>query len=170
MHALKIAGDGCDLRKEAVPNRVRGLDTEGYQTILSGIFAESARSLAPNGRMILTFHSSNLRAWAALGGALAAAGFRIGGLAVAPSENARDHSKRGKRSFVSDLVIECLKGNSQRKVETVTQPRTPEERELLYAGLAIAEAGAAGYAKIREVFSRLSCRLQNRRIKIPITL
>jgi adenine-specific DNA methylase/uncharacterized C2H2 Zn-finger protein len=166
MRAFGIAEEGCDLRKEAVPNRVRGLGMEGYQTILSRIFSESGRTLKPNGRMILTYHSRNLRAWAALGGALAKAGFHIAGLAVAPSENARDHSKRGKRSFVSDLVIECVKGSSQPEVEIITPPKTPQERELLHAGRAIADAGAADYAKVRTVFSRLSCRLRDRRINI----
>src|SRR5258707_1055965 len=80
-----------DASREAVPNRVRKRDGSNYLDILKSIFRECGRTLAKDGRLVLTYHGTNLRAWAALGTALASTGFRIAGLSVAGSENATDH-------------------------------------------------------------------------------
>ena len=156
-----------DASREAVPNRTRKTDASNYCSILKSIFRECGRTLKPNGRLILTYHSTDLRGWAALGAALATTGFRIVGLSVAGSENATDHSKRGKRSFVTDLLIECVKTNDPVLVKIVRRPRTPEERELLHVGRSIAEAGTSGYAKVRELFVARSRSMRDRRINAP---
>jgi adenine-specific DNA methylase len=153
--------------REAVPNRVRKTNGSNYLDILKSIFRECGRTLAEEGRLILTYHSTNLRAWAALGTALASTGFRVVGLSVVSSENASDHSKRGTRAFTTDLLIECIKTDEPLPVQVVRLARTPEERELLHVGLAIAEAGTRGYAKVRELFVRRSCRMRNGRIVAP---
>jgi adenine-specific DNA methylase len=155
--------------REAVPNRVRGTNATAYEEILTNIFGECARTLGKGGRLILTFHSTNLRAWAALGGALAENGFSIVGLSVARTENGSDHSKRGTRAFVTDLLIECTTTASRSPVKIVTPARTPEERELLHVGRAIAEAGGGGYEDVRNAFVRNSSKMRDRRIDAPIT-
>jgi putative DNA methylase len=94
-------------RSEAVPNRFRRTGPIAYRQRLVDIFAECARVIQPRGRLVLTYHSTDLRAWWALGSALAANGFCIAAIAAARTENGADHAKRGKRSFVSDLLIEC---------------------------------------------------------------
>jgi adenine-specific DNA methylase len=156
-----------DAGREAVPNRMRKTDGTNYLNILKSIFRECARTLAHEGRLVLTYHSTNLRAWAALGTALASTGFRVAGLSVAGSENASDHSKRGTRAFITDLLVECVKTDKALPVQIVRPPRTPQERELLHVGQAIAEAGTGGYAKVRELFVRRSCKMRDRRIDAP---
>jgi hypothetical protein len=101
------------------------------------------RTLAWNGRLLLTFHNKDLNAWEALAGALLRANFIVIALATVSAENPADHSKRGKESFLSDLVIECRPRTSSRrrlrkpKIFGIT--KTPERRNLVAIGLALAE-------------------------------
>jgi hypothetical protein len=48
-----------------------------------------------------------MKAWKALSHALFRASFDVVALAAVAAENDSDHSKRGKESLLSDLVIEC---------------------------------------------------------------
>src|ERR1700720_238161 len=128
---------------EAVPNAVRGTNTERYEQIVKDCLAESKRTLAPDGRLVLTFHNNDLAAWTALRDALSGAGFFVVGLATVSAENAADHSKRDKNSFLCDLVIECVPRteDSTRTTDVVVCGRsnTTQRRNLLAIGLALAE-------------------------------
>ncbi len=105
---LPIPSD-VDLSNEVVPNRKRGFTVEAYQRTLTRVFCETARTLKPNGRMVLTFHDKRLQAWAALADALKTAEMRVVGLAITHSENETDHTKRNRNSMTSDLIIECTR-------------------------------------------------------------
>ncbi len=159
-----------DPSAEAVPNRVRGTTPDGFAKRLEGVFSECARTLAPTGRLILTFHTTNFRGWASLGGALSRAGFRVAALAVVQVENSTDHSRRGKAGFLSDLVMECLLSPRGDEPRIITPPRTPEERELLYAGLSIAASGDQPYEGMRDDFLRRTRRMRRKRIEVPRSL
>lgn len=129
---------------EAAPNRLRGTDTQHYEDKIAACLTESRRTLANSGRLVLTFHNKNPHAWAALARALSRSAFVIVGLATVASENPADHSKRGKETFLSDLVIECSP-----RPEFCRVPAKPivagknggsERRNLIAIGLAIAES------------------------------
>jgi len=137
---------------EAVPNTVRGTNTARYEEIIKHCFAESRRTLAPDGRLVLTFHNNKIEAWTALRNALSGANFAIIGLATVSAENSTDHSKRNKKAFLCDLVIECiplskpgctlsLKPGNRNAVPVTVKGRmdTAERRNLLAIGLALAE-------------------------------
>jgi putative DNA methylase len=155
------------MSKEAVPNRRRKRDASSYRMLLTRILKECRRTLRSRGHLILTYHSTNLYAWDCLSYALAKAGFCVGALAIARTENERDHSKRGKRAFVTDLVIECVRRKKQATIIVPTIPRSSEERELLHVGYALAETRDKGYSELREAFLRRAARIRSRRIKAP---
>lgn len=130
--------------REAVPNRVRGTNTEAYEEIVKECLMESRRTLTHNGRLVLTFHNHDLRAWTALRNALSGSGFAVVGLATVSAENSADHSKRNKRSFLCDLVIECVPRSSRGRGVTLPvalrgRTDTDQRRNLLAVGLALAE-------------------------------
>ena len=128
-----------DLAAEAVANTRRGTDVERYRELLTGILRETHRTIKPSGRMILTFHNTDLRAWWALGRALRESAFGIQALVVAWAENDVDHSKRGRLSFTRDLVIECRPDTHNAQPLVIAPETTDDEtRELLSAGRAIA--------------------------------
>jgi 16S rRNA G966 N2-methylase RsmD len=133
-----------DLRSEAVANTRRGTDVERYRELLTAIFKETRRSLKDDGRMILTFHNTDLRAWWALGRALADARFYIRALAVAWAENDVDHSKRGRHGFTRDLVIECRGEPSDAPLVVLADHDDDAQGyELLSAGRSVAAMPAA---------------------------
>ena len=152
--------------REAVPRGRSPLCEVDYRKKLTRVFRECARVLRSDGRLILTYHSLNLRAWSALGRALATGGFSIVALGVAETENGLDHSKRGKNSFVSDLLIECVRAQTRRPVRYKTRPRTPEQRELLHIGLAMAAVRDGSYLQLRAVFLRRVARMRQRKISV----
>ena len=128
-----------DLRSEAVANSVRGTDADRYRALLTAILRETRRTLACEGRMILTYHNTDPRAWWALGSALRDAGFRVVALAVTHAENERDHAKRGRRAFTRDLVLECRPGARVAPSPVVVwEPDAAEANELIAAGRTIA--------------------------------
>lgn len=128
-----------DLKSEAVANTRRGTDVERYRELLTAIFQETRRSLKDGGRMILTFHNTDLRAWWALGRALTDAKFSIRALAVAWAENDVDHSKRGRRGFTRDLVIECRRTPAHAALLVLAEHDDDAQAyELLSAGRAVA--------------------------------
>ncbi len=152
---------------EAVPKGDSRVGETAYGSKLKMIFRECARVIKDDGRLILTYHGRSLRAWSALGRALAGAGFRVIALAVAETENSKDHSKRGKRSFITDLLIECVRDETHLKPRILSQPRTPEQRELLHVGLAMAEARKASYSSLRDSFLTRVARMRWRKISAP---
>lgn len=135
---LVAANLRLDLSNEAVANTHRSTGVEHYRGLLSRIMLETARTLAPGGRMLLTFHNSDGRAWWALGCALGRAGFGVSALAVAHAENETDHAKRGRNSFSRDLVLECRTGPTA-AAHVVTPLVTGESAELIAAGRAVGE-------------------------------
>jgi putative DNA methylase len=149
---------------EAVPNAVRGATTEHYEDKVAACLNESRRALAASGRLILTFHNKDMKAWTALARALFRARFDVVALATVAAENAADHCKRGKDSFLSDLVIECRpKGRKRRrtwdiKVRGVT--KSPERKNLQAIGLAFAECVNRGKGEIEQLFEEHIKRLQ----------
>lgn len=157
-----------DLRAEAVANHVRGSGVEDYRTLLTGIFSEARRTLKPAGRVLLTYHNTDIRAWWALGRALHDSKLEICALAVAEAENASDHPKRGSNAFTSDLVIEC-----RRSTRHSTDPlsvgslTTSQACELLAAGRALAQAGRRELVDFIEVYRRERGDIEQPRIRIP---
>lgn len=128
-----------DSSSEAVANRCRGTGVEQYRQLLTAILRETRRSLAPYGRVVLTFHNTDLRAWWALGCALRDANLGIRALAVAQAENDADHSKRGRLCFTRDLVIESRVGLVGHEPVLVGDHSDDcESRELLSVGSALA--------------------------------
>lgn len=139
--ATGLAGNSIelDLAQEAVANTRRGTDVERYRALLTTILTETRRTLKRDGRMILTYHNTDLRAWWALGRALQDAQFGIRALAVAWAENDVDHSKRGRLAFTRDLVLECRPTASTDDPVIAARPGDcSESKELLAAGSAIA--------------------------------
>jgi adenine-specific DNA methylase len=155
-------------RQEAVPNRVRRSGARQYERLLRQIFAETARTLRVDGRMLLTYHSTDFRGWTALGRALHAAGFQIAALGLAHSENEKDHAKRGRLGFTKDLVLECRKQRRRRPpLAIAVRPRSSDQRELIAAGKAIARTKDGDVRAMTEAFLSAASRLSRRRIRIP---
>jgi putative DNA methylase len=141
--AMSMQTPAPNERAEAVPNAVRGTNTKHYEDLVAACLAESRRTLQRDGRLVLTFHNNDLNAWAALANALARAGFVVVGLATVSAENPMDHSKRGKRVFLCDLVIECIQRSVHRSDKSAPTVRgvvsSEERRNLVAVGLAVAE-------------------------------
>lgn len=156
-----------DLRSEAVANSARGTGAERYRALLTAILSETRRTLAREGRMILTYHNSDARAWWALGSALRDAGFAVVALAVTHAENERDHAKRGRRAFTRDLVLECRPDAAARVSAPAVawEPDADEAKELIAAGRAIAAMPAEETCDVfRERFRALRGDLRELRI------
>jgi len=156
---------------EAIPVPRNGANH--YGKVLTEIFRETSRTIAEGGRLLITYHSSDFRGWEALGSALYGAGLRVAALAVAHSENEKDHSKRNRLSFRQDLVIECLKSNKRGKsqsLQIVTVPKTSEQKELLAAGRAIALHAQGGAHSMSAAFLRYRSSLHKKRIGVPQSL
>src|SRR4029077_6026647 len=133
-----------DLRSEAVPNAVRGVTAERYRHLLTAVLRETRRTLRPSGRMVLTFHNTDGQAWWALARALGNAGFFVSALAVAHAENETDHSKRGRRAFSHDLILECRTSPiAEHDIVIASDSRDGQSRELVAAGRAAAHLSAA---------------------------
>lgn len=131
-----------DEQLEAVPNRVRGIDGEEYEGRIAECLKESRRTLKSDGRIILTFHNNNIRAWRALAGALMSCGLCIAALSVVRAENAADHSKRNRKVFLHDLLIECVprERHSGGAPAIAGVVETSEARNLLAIGLAMSKS------------------------------
>ncbi len=93
--------------REAVPNRMVGRNGSDYGEILAGIMQETARTLKPSGRLVLTFHNRHREAWEALDGALSRGGLCVLAQNVVHAENETDFPKRERLALTSDLVLEC---------------------------------------------------------------
>lgn len=155
---------------EAAPNVPRGTTTQHYEDKVAACLTESRRTLCPQGRLVLTFHNRNLIAWQALGRALLRAGFDVVGLATVIAENSADHSKRGKQSCLSDLVIECRPKMARRRrpwgLVVHGSPSGKERRNLEAIGLALAEYVNRGEGDLEVLFQTNLKRLRARKILI----
>jgi hypothetical protein len=141
--SIYIPLKGINEREEAVPNHVRGTSTDAYETTIANCLAESRRTLAPKGCLVLTFHNKQLVAWRALAGALWRAKFSVKALAVVRSENGNDHCKRSVNAVLHDLVIECIpRTRNTRQPYLEFSPRTLAEKNLAAVGLALATCEA----------------------------
>lgn len=130
-----------DEREEAVPNSSRQRDTKAYEDAVARCLAECKRTLAPGGRLVLTFHNKKLVAWRAFCAALWRAGFVIRALAVARAENDADHSKRGGKGLLHDLVLECVRREeAEAGAPLEFAGGSAEEKTLLAMGRAMASA------------------------------
>ncbi|GIW26654.1 MAG: DNA methylase [Meiothermus sp.] len=129
----------ADEKQEAVPNSMRGVGAEGYAERLEAIFKESLRSLRRGGRIILSYHNRELRAWEALASALRVNGLRLRGAAVVLAESANDHSKRGTNAQLYDAILELELGY-RGDAEAVWCPENPVAKNLLAVALALGEA------------------------------
>lgn len=156
-----------DLAHEAVPNQVRGTDVSDYERLLSRIFRETRRVLRPTGVMVLTFHSTELRAWMVLARVLDGAGFAVRALAVVHSENERDHAKRDRLGFTKDLVLECVPRRRRGAVLVVNVGRDAQARELLALGRVVAGATAKTDDELRSAFLRALRRFDGSRVHTP---
>jgi adenine-specific DNA methylase len=134
-----------DERQEAVPNRSRGNDTDFFVRTIGKCLGESKRTLAPRGKLILTFHNKKMVAWKALCRALHEAGFIIRAAAAVRVENDADHTKRHGKGLLHDLVLECERKEEKRVGRVVTFPaESAPARDLLAMGAAMGKALKAG--------------------------
>lgn len=153
-----------DLRSEAVANTARSTGPARYRQLLTRIMRETARTLRTDGRMVLTFHNTDGRAWWALGAALHDAGFSVAALAVAHAENETDHAKRGRDAFARDLILECrLVAGAQEPVIVTPAAAGTEAGELLAAGRVVAAAGNPSAKELRRSYAAFSQRLVEER-------
>jgi putative DNA methylase len=170
-NAVDLISDSVTLDQscEAVVNRARGIGLSAYQEKLTQIFTEARRTLKPAGRLVLTFHNTDIRAWWALSKALHHAGLVVRALAVAEAENSSDHSKRYTNGFTSDLVIECRPGRRANQ-PTVSTPNlwSAQGKELLAAGRALALGGSKELPCFIEEFRRARGDLPLSRIRTPV--
>jgi len=141
-----------DLRAEAVVNATRGTGVAEYRALLTRIFRETRRTLKVDGRLVITFHNTDIRAWWALARALDSSGFAVVALAVAQSENTNDHSKRNRRSFTKDVVLECRAKSASGLAKIVGRRSDSQERELCAAGQAVAVGGSLDLRSFEELF------------------
>lgn len=126
---------------EASPNRTRGNTALSYQSTIAACLKESRRTLAKDGRLVMTFHNKKIAAWESLTGAIIDASFSVIALAVVHAENGGDHCKRNVNSMLHDLVVECMPRNRcNQPVVMAVKPQSNAEINLAAAGLAMAEA------------------------------
>jgi putative DNA methylase len=157
-----------DLNSEAVANYPRGTGVTEYLRLLTQIFREAARTLKPSGRLILTYHNTDIRAWWALSRALHNAGLSVCALAVAEAENSSDHGKRNRNGFTSDLVIECnCKSETLKSLVIARTVSTSEGNELYSVGRTLAKAGSVELKEFVELYRQERGSIKHTRIRIP---
>ena len=127
-------------KREAVTSRSLDCSHEEYVLRLTQIFGETNRTLKSSGRMLLTFHHSQTKAWEAMAQALRKSKFQIISVAVVHSENEKDFSKNNKKAITADAVFECLRKTRSKKIKAlaVLGPKTVIARNVLAMGSAVA--------------------------------
>lgn len=166
--ALVPSSVTLDVASEAVVNSSRGSGLTEYREMLTRIFREARRTLKSSGRLVLTFHNTDIKAWWALARALHDADLAVHALAVAEAENGSDHAKRNSRAFTSDLVIECHPATHRRPTaSSVGSGDTPEALELYAAGRTLAAGGALELAEFTDQYRAARGELDLPRIRIP---
>lgn len=129
-----------DESSEAVPNRHRGKDDDFYESKIRDCLSESNRTLANDGKLILTFHNREIAAWKILCRALIESGFVVSALAVARAENSADLTKRNGRGLLYDIVLECQKSSGTANGDIqVYAGKSPDEKAMVAMGYAMAE-------------------------------
>lgn len=145
LHLVPAAVE-LDLRAEAVVNHTRGSGVDEYRSLLTRVFSETARTLKLDGRMLITFHNTDVRAWWALATAFAASSLDVVAAAVCEAENGTDHPKRNRRSFTKDLVLECRRTRAERgPLREICTGDDAQERELRAIGRVVAAGGALSF-------------------------
>lgn len=130
--------NNCE-RREAVASRTLGCTHTGYIRRLEGVFRETARTLKPTGRMLLTFHHGRVKAWEAMARSLRAAKWRIVSVAVVHSENEKDFAKNEKNAMTVDAVFECVRSTeSPIRIATALGSKNQLSRNVLAMGCAVA--------------------------------
>jgi adenine-specific DNA methylase len=163
---LVPANVSLDLHSEAVANAARGVGVREYQAILTRIFTETRRTLKLDGRLVISFHNTDLRAWWALARALHLSGFAVVALAAAQTENSNDHSKRNHRSFTKDLVLECRSRPVTSRLSIFGCVDDSQDRELSAAGRAVADGGGLDLPAFRRLFLQERSTLRRPRIEV----
>jgi adenine-specific DNA methylase len=157
-----------DLRAEAVVNHTRGSGAEEYRSLLTRVFTETARTLKADGRVLITFHNTDIRAWWALASALASASLGVVATAVSEAENATDHPKRNRRSFTKDLVLECARTPvSAAPVREVGTAGDQQALELQAIGRVIATCGSLPLETFAQRFLAERGGIEQPRIQTP---
>jgi putative DNA methylase len=159
-----------DLGAEAVINPPRGAGVDEYRTLLTRVFTETTRTLKSQGRMLITFHNTDIRAWWALAQALSASSLTVVATAVSEAENADDHPKRNRNSFTKDLVLECSKLQAQNPfvLREIDAGDNPQERELRAIGRVVATGGGLTLDEFTRRFLDERGRLDQMRIQSPV--
>jgi putative DNA methylase len=93
------------LAESAVKLKANGHDPGQYRRVLSGIFAECARVLKDNGRLIFTFHHWKPKGWADLTIALKRAGFHLINCTVVHAENPVSVHIANQDVMLHDLIL-----------------------------------------------------------------
>ncbi|WP_337288519.1 hypothetical protein [Candidatus Methylomirabilis sp.] len=157
-----------DESQEAVPNSTRGKGAKDYEKAIAACLKETHRTLASNGRLVLTFHNTKMAAWQALAGALSRAGFMVLGIAVVQAENRADHSKRYAGSMLHDLVIECVHATAASpKLQVALKPTSAAEKNLVAMGRALAAAVAERSPEgLPDFYRRELDRLRSRKVLV----
>jgi putative DNA methylase len=106
------------------------VDTADYEATLEQTFREMRRALKPDGHLVLSYANRDPAAWAALFGALQAAGFTTIGYQVVHAENDADPAKAHRRACNLDVILDLVVTDG-RPVERFAPPvalaRTAEE-------------------------------------------
>lgn len=89
-------------------------DTAEYEATLERAFREMRRALKPGGHLVLSYANREPAAWAALFGALQAAGFTTIGYQVVHAENDADHAKANRRACNLDLILDLVVADGRR--------------------------------------------------------
>jgi len=139
---------------EAVTSRSLGCTHDEYVRRLDGIFKETARTLKPSGRMLLTFHHGETKAWEAVAESLRKAKWRILSVAVVHSENEKDFAKNKRKAITVDAVFECARRKyaPRNRVVTVLGPKTVIARNVLAMGAAVASSVNGSASPLRLLY------------------
>jgi putative DNA methylase len=84
------------------------VDTANYEATLKQVFREMRRALKPHGHLVVSYANREPSAWAALFGALQAAGFATVGYQVVRAENDADYAKLNRRACNLDLILDLV--------------------------------------------------------------
>ncbi|MGV0585265.1 hypothetical protein ABQE45_16120 [Mycobacteroides chelonae] len=84
------------------------VDTVDYEATLLQAFREMRRAMKPEGHLVLSYANREPAAWAALFGALQAAGFAAAGYQVVEGENDAGHAKANRRACNLDVILDLV--------------------------------------------------------------
>lgn len=102
-----------DLKSEAVALEVDAEAYTGYHLLLTRIFSEARRILAPDGHLVFSYANREPDAWVTVLRSLHDAGFRAAGYTIVHSENEMDYAKRGVRACTMDLILDLVPASAE---------------------------------------------------------